>query len=399
MRYRTKRVLIPLALILLAATFSCGRKPADQAATARPIKATLQTVAVSDIGDVFEVSGTIRSRTTSIVSSRMMGAVLAVHVREGDSVRAGQPLIEIDSRDLMAQLQRTQAGLREAENGLEEVQRNIRAAESAKEAAEANQTLAASTLRRYAALFDKRSVSPQEFEQIRAKSQIADAEAERASRMLSSLNARKNQAIARIDQAKAEVTGAQVYAAYARISSAGAGLVIARHTEVGSMAVPGAPLLTIEDDSQYRLETAVGESQVRNIHIGDEVEIRIDSIGVPIAGRVREIIPTADSASRTQTVKIDLPAGSQIRSGTYGRARFQFGSRHAITIPPQAIVSLGQLTYVFVTDDSGIARLRLIKAGKQAGDKIEVLSGLTGGERVIVDPPRGLIDGSRIESL
>src|SRR5207253_2269114 len=125
--------------------------------------------------------------------------------------------------------------------------------QSSKQAAEANQALAASTFNRYRALLERRSVSPQEFDEVQAKYRVADAEAERASRMLAALAARKNQVLARIDQAKADVSSAHVFASYARVASPMNGIVIARQAEVGTMASPGSPLITIEDDSHYRL--------------------------------------------------------------------------------------------------------------------------------------------------
>ena len=114
---------------------------------------------------------------------------------------------------------RAQAGMREAESALDEIERNLQAAGSGKAAAEASLALAASTYNRYKALLERRSVSPQEFDEVQAKYKVADAEAERATRMLSSLVARKNQVLAKIDQAKAEVANAQVYASYGRVAS------------------------------------------------------------------------------------------------------------------------------------------------------------------------------------
>lgn len=397
---RTLRTLVIVAVTMLVATgLACGRKQEAGPAKAAAIKVSIEKIADADIDDVYEATGTIRSKTTSVVSSRTMGIILSMSINEGDHVRAGQTLIEVDSRDSTAQIQKAQAGIREAENALEEIERNMRAAESAKVAAEANQSLATSTFGRYKALFERRSVSPQEFDQVQAKSRVADAEAQRADRMLSSIAARRNQALARIDQAKADLAGAKVYASYARLASPINGIVIAKHGEVGSMAVPGAPLITVEDDSNYRLEASIEESQIGNIKRSDQVEVRIDALGdEPLSGHVGEIVPAADPASRTYLVKIDLPSRANLRSGSYGRARFSIGQRKALTIPRRAIVKSGQLTGVFVVDESGAAHLRLINEGKSSGDRIEVLSGLSGGERIVVDPA-AVADGTRVESL
>jgi multidrug efflux pump subunit AcrA (membrane-fusion protein) len=328
-----------------------------------------------------------------------MGSIIAIHFREGDRVRVGQTLIEIDSRDATAQLQKAQGGIREVEGALDEIERNLQVAESGKAAAEASLVLAASTYRRYKMLLERRSVSPQEFDEVQAKYKVADAEAERATRMLSSLVARKNQVLAKIDQAKAEVVNAQVYTSYGRVASPMNGIVTAKQAEVGAMAAPGAPLLTLEDDSHYRLEASVEESQIRSIQVSDQVQVRIDALGdEELSGTVAEIVPASDPASRSNMVKIDLPVQRALRSGSFGRARFSSGQKQAITIPHRSIIERGQLVSVFVVDDSGIARLRLIKTGKAYGDRVEVLTGLSDGDRIVIDGVEAVSDGSRVES-
>lgn len=384
---------------LIAVNLSCGKKQESAVANPTLIKdVKIEKVSPGVIDDLYEATGTVRSKTSSAVSSRILGSIIAIRVHEGDRVRLGQTLVEIDSRDAATQLQNANAGMREAGAALEEIERNINAAQSAKAAAEANQALAASTFNRYKALFERRSVSPQEFDEIQAKHRVADAEAERANRVLSSLGARKNQVLAKIDQAKADVSGAKVSASYSRVTSPISGIITAKHVEIGAMATPGTPLITVEDDSHYRLEAEVEESRIGSIHTNDQVQVRIDALGqVEIAGRVSEILPTSDPASRSHTVKIDLPAQPALRSGSYGKAIFAVGQKQAITVPQRAISERGQLVSVFVVDESGTARLRLIKTGKSYGDRVEVLAGLADGERIVVDHVDAVSDGSRVE--
>ena len=394
-----KTIAVTALSLLTALTFSCSKKPEAVTPKLPLVKdVKIEKVQLTTIDDLYDATGTVRSKTTSIVSSRIIGSIIAVRVHEGERVRAGQVLVEIDSRDADAQLQKAQAGMREAADTLEEIERNTNAAQSAKAAAEANQALAASTFNRYKALFERRSVSPQEFDEVQAKHKVADAEAERANRMLSSLAARKNQALAKIDQSKAGVVSAQISASYARVTSPINGVVTARHVDAGTMAAPGAPLVTIEDDSQYRLEAAVEETRIGHIQANDQVQVRIDALGgLELTGRVSEIVPAADPASRTHTVKIDLPGQPLLRSGSYGRASFAAGQKQAITVPLRAVIERGQLVSVFVVDDSGTARVRLIKTGKTYGDRVEVLTGLSEGERIVVDRIDAVIDGSRVE--
>ncbi len=391
-----------VVIMALAGASSCARKP-EQATTTAPMVQGVQieTVAQQSVDESYEAVGTVRAKNSSIVSSKVMGSIVAMKVREGDTVRAGQILVEIDSREARIQTQKSGAGLVEMKGALDEVDRNIKAAESAQTAAEANRQLATSTLRRYQQLLDRQSISPQEFDEVRNRREVADAEAERASRQLQSLEAKRRQALARIDQSKADVAGSQVYSSFTRIAAPISGVVVSKQADVGYMAAPGAPLLTIESGSDYRLEAAVQESQINRIHLRDQVRVQIDALGQQeLAGIVVEIVPAADPASRTSLVKISiaLPGGNQqvIRSGLYGKARFITGQIQAITIPKKAVVERGQLTSVYVVDPSGIARMRLVKTGKTYSDRVEILSGLKEGEQIVVDGVAAVSDGSRV---
>jgi multidrug efflux pump subunit AcrA (membrane-fusion protein) len=392
------------ALIILALTgaISCGSKREQVTTTAPMVQGTkIETVAQQPIDESYEAVGTVRAKTNSIVSSKVMGNIVAMKVREGDTVHAGQILLEIDSREARIQTQKSDAGLVEMNGALDEVDRRIKAAESNRNAADANRQLATSTFHRYQQLLARQSISPQEFDEVRARDEVANAEAERAERMVQSLQAKRRQALARIDQAKADVAGSQVYSGYTRIAAPINGVVVSRQADVGYMAAPGAPLLTIESGNDYRLEVAVQESQINKINLRDQVRVQIDALGQQeLAGTVVEIVPASDPASRTYLIKISIssPGGNQllIRSGLYGKARFVTGHTQALTIPRKAVVERGQLTSVYVVDQSGIARLRLVQTGKTYSDRVEVLSGLREGEQIVVDGVAAVSDGSQV---
>ena len=163
---RRKWVVISIVSLAMMIT-SCGKK--EEAAIEKPATiegVKIETMRISPVPEDYEAVGTVRSKTTSVLSSKTVGNILAIHVREGDRVRMGQPLIEIDDRDSRAQLQKAQAGLREAQDAQEEMDQNIRAAESAREAAEAGRSLAAATFKRYSNLLEEKSVSRQEFDEV-----------------------------------------------------------------------------------------------------------------------------------------------------------------------------------------------------------------------------------------
>ena len=397
-----RKALFVTFTLSLAAITSCAPKPRTSPPTAVIQGVKVETIKTSALEDYYEAVGTVRARNSSVIAARIMGNVVKLYVREGDQVRAGQTLIELENREAGTQIARAQAGVRESTDALDEVERSIRAAESAQQAANANEKLASTTFNRYRTLFERKSVSPQEFDEVRTKLEIAKAENERADRLLQAMKSKRAQMHARIDQANADVSGARIYAGYSRLVSPINGIVVSKQADVGTMAMPGAPLITIENDSSYQLEVAVEESQLSNIHLHDQARVEIEAIGEKdLTCSVVEIVPAADPNSRSYNVKLALPniAGAQLRSGLYGKASFNSGQRQALAIPQKAVMQRGQLTSVFVVDQSGIARLRLVKTGRSFDEKIEVLSGLNDGDEIIVEGVSAVQDGSRVRDV
>jgi RND family efflux transporter MFP subunit len=200
----------------------------------------------------------------------------------------------------------------------------------------------------------------------------------------------------RIDQTRAEIRMAEIALGDTRITAPATGVVVDRRVEPGDLAVPGQPLLVLEDPRAYRLEAEVGESTIGRVRVGQRVPVTLDALGRTLEGRVAEIIPAADSASRTVTVKLELPADADLRSGLFGRARFVMGERQALTVPLSALVERGQLTGVYVVDPRSVARFRLVTAGERRAGRAEILSGLAAGERIAGDGTDRLSDGARV---
>ncbi len=131
---------------------------------------------------------------------------------------------------------------------------------------------------------------------------------------------------------------------------------------------------------------------------GTRARVEFDALpGKSFAGTVVEIEGGADAASHTVRARIELPQDAGIRSGLFGRAWFARGERKAIALPQTAIVHRGQLHGVYVADAEGIARLRMVTLGKSMGDKMEILSGLGDGERVVLDAANRDLDGKKVE--
>jgi RND family efflux transporter MFP subunit len=370
-------------LISLSWLTSCGREqPHSAAASAPPVPVQTVAAAIQEWPAVYEATGTVRARTAATISSKVMGYVQQVNFQVGERVREGQELVTLDARDL-------EANQRRAEAGHAEVQSAIPEADNAVAAAKANLDLAQATFKRMAELAAKKSISTQEFDETTAKLKSAQANYEMA-------RSRRAQLDSKMAQAEEEVRAATVMRNYARIAAPFAGVVTARSVEPGNLASPGMPLLIIERDGVYRLEASVDESRVPAVRLGQTVQVALEALDKTLNARVSEIVPAVDAASRAYTVKIDLPPVPQLRSGMFGRALFPLGSRKLVAVPRAALQERGQLVSVFVAED-GAARTRLVTTGQRSQDFIEVLSGLSAGEKLIQPVPQGLVDGARIE--
>jgi multidrug efflux pump subunit AcrA (membrane-fusion protein) len=388
-----KRVVALIALTVVSASMGCHGSPVAPIAPPE-VKATVATLAKTPVDIWYEAVGTVRAKTSSTIQSKVMGHVTAVHVKEGDLVQPSQVLVEIDDRETLAQVQRAEGGLREAQETRQEVEKAILAAGHAKTAAEAGDALALATYERFKALAEKQAVSRQAFDEARAKQEEAAAESARAGEMALSVQAKRGEADARIEQAQAELTNARTFLSYTKIVAPFAGIVTRKTVDVGDLAAPGAVLLEVEDTGQYRLEALVDEALVRRAKQGDKAPVVLDGLGAEeLPGTVAEIVPSADPASRTFVVKIDLPQEPSVKSGMFGRARFSMGQKETLTVPVSAIVQRGQLTGVYVVGGDNVARLRLVTIGKRYGDRIEALSGLQPGERIAADNVEQVVDG------
>jgi multidrug efflux system membrane fusion protein len=371
--------LIPAAIWMAG----CGEAPKEKAAASQPPVTVSTTAAATETWpSIYEATGTVRARTSAVIAAKLMGYVREVKVQAGDRVREGQSLVTLDTRDL-------DVSSRRAEAARDEVRTAVPEADSAVAAAKANLDLAQVTFGRIQDLFQKKSISNQEFDEASARLKAAQAAYDMALARRTQFNAK----LAQVDQ---EVHATEVTRSYADLLAPFAGIVVSRSIEPGSLAAPGEPLLTIEREGAYRLEASVEEDHLAAIRVGQPVSVTLDSVEHPIDARVSEIVPAVDAASRAYTVKIDLPPLTAVRSGMFGRAAFQLASRSLVAIPAEAVVERGQLQSVLVADN-GLARTRLITAGQKVNDRVEVLSGLSAGERVIFPVPRGLADADRVE--
>ena len=340
------------AILLSLLTAACSR-PATT-----PSRETVQAPVAAarrvSLAVLHSVAGTVRSQTASTLAANVVGTVVRVRVAEGDRVRAGDVLVEIDAREPRAQAER-------ARSGREELERAI-------ESAAANAQLAESTYRRFEALRERGSASQQEYDEARARHTAARAE-------LARLTASR-------EGARAAVTQASAVLGYSSVRAPMDGIVTARFVDPGAQAAPGVPLIAIEEERAMRVDATVPES----VSVAANGRAFVEAGDQRLDARVIRVQPSVDSTARSALVKLEL--ARPLRAGTYVKVSFPAGERTAVIIPATALVRRGQLTSVFVVDRDDVARMRLVTAGATNGADVEILSGLDAGESIVSAPVR-----------
>lgn len=226
-------------------------------------------------------------------------------------------------------------------------------------------------------LLERSAATPQEMEQAEAAFRQAEAAVAAADEAI-------NAAVAAVQRAAEMVREMEVAAGYSRVVAPFAGVVVKRFVDPGDLAWPGRPLFRLMAPEDMQLEAHVREGLAGRAQVGQQVRVTIDALDKTFTGTVREVVPSADPASRTFAVKVALPADPRLLPGMFGRLDIPVATRRAVVVPTAAVRTLGQLTLVRVKDDGGW-QLRAVRLGEPAGaDAVEVLAGLRPGETIEV---------------
>ncbi len=459
-----------------------GSRASDRGAVT-PVTVQTEVVRLASEPSMHEVSGVVSSRWSSDLAAKVMGRVTSVTVTEGDRVRAGQPLVWLDSSDLRASVDQAQAAVRSARAGVSSAAVASRMEKAASEArisasramvaqaeaalksakarrdlvikgprkqeraqaalavaqAKAAMELALADYERARSLVAEGAVSQQQLDAARTRADVARAQYEQAVESKSiadegsrvedirsaeegvtqaqaaldmarqslrqseaaalMVNVRESEvraASAQVKQSEAAARGARIIHGMSIVRAPFDGVVARRMVDPGHMASPGMPLLTV-DGGGLRFEAAVPETLVAATRPGTTGTVILDALPeASLSARVVEVMPQGDTATHTFLVRLAIPDDTGAKSGMFGRARFVSGSDTGISVPMSSTIERDGLHYVYVVNDAGKARLRLVTLGRTLGTRVRVLSGLSSGERVVVEGVSRLADGMRV---
>jgi len=358
-----KKILFSL-IILTVLTAGCASNKEKTPEKPQISGLEIKTVDKTSVDNFYETSATVKSKTASVVSSMIMGKVTSLRIKEGDRVNAGQLLLTIDSRDTAQKALGAQAGVNEALKGAEE--------------ANQNRKLINKTYQRYENLYKENVLTKQEFDRISTEKQVADLQYQRA--------------LQGVNMAKAGLGEVGVYQSYANVTSPISGVVVEKNIDLGSTAAPGQPLLTIETPSNLELVADINESMIDKIKVG--IPVYLETEGKSITSKITSVIPKIDPMTRTFKIKIAL---SGLNSGGYVKVKIPVSKIQALVVPENTVVKKGQLTGVYTVDEKNIISYRLIRTGKTFGNNVEVISGLTNGDKIIISGLGKAVDGGEVK--
>lgn len=304
------------------------------AVVAAPAFPQTRTLELRDVPLTLPVEAVIEATRQAVVATQVAGRILAVRVEAGDRVKAGQVLMQIDAREATENVAAAQAQLVQAEASYARTQN----------------------------LFRQKFVS----------------------------QAALDQAEATLKSTRAQTAAAGAGASHAVVTAPIAGVVAARHAELGDLATPGKPLVTLFDPQGVRAIASIPQSRLKEVRQARlaRIEFPEDKSRRWQDGARIEILPTVDPLSHTATARVYLAAAEGVVPGMAVRVHFVVGTAKKLTVPPTAVLRRGEIGAVYVVA-AGRPQLRQVRLGEVAGDgEIEVLAGLAAGETISLDPVR-----------
>ncbi len=318
--------------------------------------APLATVAVQSSGNAgverMSFDGVVEAVHQSTLSAQVAGAIVALNVKAGDRVRAGQELLRIDAR---AASQNTAATVAQVE------------------AARATMNVSSKEYERQKQLFQKQYISQSALDRAQAQFQASQAQ---------------------MQALQAQSDAAHTQSRFFVINAPYAGVVSEVPVALGDMAMPGAPLMTLYDPAVLRVSAPVPPGTVTS---GPAAAIQFEIPGLaqaPMAPKSATLLPQVDAATHTAQLRLALPDSlTGATPGMFARVWLPASgagktatSSERLYVPASAVVRRAEMTGLYVVNDKGQPMLRQVRLGRTASERIEVLSGVEKGEKVAVDP-------------
>ena len=346
-------------LVLLGAISmigGCGDHAKDQLTL--PAGATVQATVISvekvTLPMVATAPGNVIAEQQAMIASRLMGFLREIYVEEGQRVSAGQKLFAVDPTDIQGQMAMAKAGLTQAEAALADAKNDYE---------------------RFGALYKDEAIPKMQWDKIRLQYQMTEQQ---------------------VGMARAGYETAAAQMRYATVTAPFAGVITQKMANAGAMAAPGHPVLMLENTDKLQVQTSVAPDVFAQLKLGTEVALSAEGQAADIIGKVANLVPSADPMTHSHLVKIDLPANSGLRSGSFVQVAFKLGQRDGVRLPESAVQNRAGITGVFVVDAEGQAKYRMVRTGTASAGQVEILAGLNPGEKVVSTSATALQNGDKV---
>ena len=354
-----KIFLVITALIVSVFITSCGSD--ENADDREAVKVNVKKVETREVSDLFEFSGNIEGVQRVNLSTKLMGTIVSFPYEAGAKIKKGDVLVKINSSDILAKKQQVMANISQAETALQNMEINYNRVKS---------------------LYEKKSATKKEMEDMQMAFDMAKAQANAAREM------------------KKEI---EDLLSYANIKAPFDGYIVNKFFQEGDIAAPGHPIAIVENFNGFKVKASVSAGDINRFERGDIVKVKLDGLnGKMLDGKVVEISPGAHPASRQFAIQVLIDAADQdldgVKSGMYAKIILEDSDRNMITVDKENLITRGQLKGVYTVSSNSEAMLRWLRLGKDINGKMEVLSGLSDGDMIILDKDI-VTEGQKVEVI
>jgi RND family efflux transporter MFP subunit len=397
-----KKLILSAGALLLAGLVIwiwLGRGPTETAGIHRVDAdgdippAAVARVERHNVGSTLTIAGEFKPFQDVDVHAKVAGYIRKIYVDVGDHVKEGQTIAELEVPELAAQLTGSEAAVRAAQEQVRKAQGDLQRAKSAHAAAHSAFVRLKQAADSRAGLVAQQEVDDSEAKDLETEGQTASAEAEIA--------AAKQQ----LEVAEANQKQYAAMSSYTRIAAPFAGVITNRYADTGALIAAGTssstqaiPVVRLAQTSKLRLVLPIPESVVSQIHLGDPVKVRVQALDQEIEGRVSRFADALDRQTRTMETEIDFDnRDGHLISGMYTETLLSLREKkNAITIPLEAVSRNGDEDTVLAVNADNVVQERKVRLGVEDSTRIEVLSGLSEGERVIIGNRSEYHNGEKI---
>jgi RND family efflux transporter MFP subunit len=383
MRKRTSLILAAgLALSVWTGLVACNSRPNGSEASAAEVPvAAVVAVSRGNIAHVLNLAGQFQPYQVVDVHAKVSGYIRNVYVDIGDKVHVGETLAILEVPELNAQLKGTKSEFARSKDEITRAQHEVARAESEHSAVHADYLRLVQAAAAQPGLIAQQELDNAQSKDLSTAAQIDAAQA--------ALSAAKQGS----DVADANRERVQDLNDYTHVTAPLNGVIIFRYADTGALIQAGTssdtqslPIVKLSQSDLLRLRVPVPEDAVRYVHVGQNMQVRVDAVGRSLTGMVVRFTRNVSLDTRTMETEIDVPNKDlSLTPGMYANTELQLDHRdNVLTIPVQAVVNDGNRRTVLVVDSQNDVQQRVIQTGIQGSELVEVTGGLSEGERVIV---------------